>query len=237
MRRGYSKFLTITLILIVIAVIGLLGYLGYDYYTKIRTTQDAAKAVEEVQREAVSDNPTVVDNQTNSTNSNTSSNNGEISSEDITTTDNSTTSSSTSKGTSKKLYKNGFYMIATIEIPKTNAKYPILEKVTKKSLETSVAVIWPENPNFSKAGNIVIVGHNYRNGVFFSDNKKISKGDNIYISDLNGNRIAYKVYKTFQTSENDTSFYNRETNGKREITLSTCTDDSSGRLIVQARAE
>ena len=82
------------------------------------------------------------------------------------------------------------------------------------------------------------MGHNYRNGMFFSDNKKLSNGDKIYITDLNGNRVTYNIYNVFQTSVNDTSFYNRDTDGAMEVTLSTCTDASDDqRVIVEARAE
>ena len=69
------------------------------------------------------------------------------------------------------------------------------------------------------------------------DNKKLSNGDKIYITDLNGTKLSYTIYNIFQTEENDTSFYNRDTDGKREITLYSCTDDLAGRLIVQARAD
>ena len=60
-------------------------------------------------------------------------------------------------------------------------------------------------------------------------------GDVIYITDLDKNRVAYTIYNIFETSDTDTKFYNRDTDGKREITLSTCTDDSSARLIIEAR--
>ena len=226
MKKGYSKFLTITLIIIIIAVIGLIGYLGYDYYSRMRTTQDASDAVEKFSQEVSvetpsgdSVNPTDLSPQT-----------------DIQTDGNDTNGTNSSTEAKAKTYK-GFNMLGTIEIPKTGAKYPILEKVTKKSLETSVAVIWPEKAELNKPGNVVIVGHNYRNGTFFSDNKKISKGDKIYIRDLNNNRVAYTVYKIFEASENETSFYNRDTDGKKEITLSTCTDNNAARLIIQAREE
>ena len=130
-------------------------------------------------------------------------------------------------------------MIGTIEIPKTNANYPVLQDPpTVKKLETSVAALYPQNAELNTVGNVVIVGHNYRNGLFFSDNKKLTNGDQIYITDLNGNRVTYTVYNVFQTAENDTSFFNRDTDGAMEITLSTCTDASDDqRIIVQARAE
>lgn len=233
MRSGYSKVLTIILIIIIVAVIALLAYLGYDYYSRYRTNKDGEAYVDSFTDGIAVDAPTA-DASTDGTSSNTNVN---TDSSDITTeiqtgdTQNDGNSSTTKR---KPTYK-GFYTLGSIEIPKTNVKYPILEKVTKKSLETSVAVVWPENAELNKKGNVVIVGHNYRNGVFFSNNKRLSKGDKIYITDLNKKRIAYTIYNIFEASDTDTKFYNRDTKGKREITLSTCTDDASARLIIEAR--
>lgn len=229
MRRGYSKFLTVILIIIIVAVIGLLAYLGYDYYTKYRINKDAQDFVDASTEGITVDAPTNGDNTTNNTignmNTNTTGN------EQQNTSGDSSTSQSGKKGTYQ-----GFYTVGSIEIPKTNVKYPIIEKVTKRSLEKAVAVEWPQpDPVLNEVGNVVIAGHNYRNGVFFSNNKKLSKGDKIYITDLNKNRVAYTIYNIFETTDSDASFYNRDTNGKREITLKTCTDDSQRRLIIEAR--
>ncbi len=229
MRRGYSKALTVILIIIIVAVIALLAYLGYDYYSRYRTNKDGEAYVDTLTDGIIVDEPTV-DSPTDS-NPQTNVNTTPSQTTDTTETQTDGTSSSTKK---RQMYK-GFYTLGSIEIPKTNVKYPILEKVTKKSLETSVAVVWPENAELNKPGNVVIVGHNYRNGVFFSNNKKLSKGDKIYITDLDKKRIAYTIYKIFEASDTDTRFYNRDTKGKREITLSTCTDNSAARLIIQAR--
>ena len=233
MRKGYSKVLTIILIIIIVAVIALLAYLGYDYYSRYRTNKDGEAYVDTLTDGITIDAPTSIDVPTDGTSqSNTAA------STNTTTTNETTTTETTTSGTSSKqnrpTYK-GFYTLGSIEIPKTNVKYPILEKVTKKSLETSVAVVWPENAELNKPGNVVIVGHNYRNGVFFSNNKKLSKGDKIYITDLEKKRIAYTIYNIFEASDTDTKFYNRDTKGKREITLSTCTDNSAARLIIEAR--
>ncbi len=224
MGRGYSKTLTVILAIIIVAVIGLLAYLGYNYYTNYRINKDSSEAVDAFVEELSVDVPSGDNTITNTT------------TEDISTSQNETEGTSTSTASAKRKMYKGFYMLGTIQIPKTGIKYPVLEKVTKKSLETSVAVIYPfENPVLNAKRNVVIVGHNYRNGVFFSNNKKLSKGDKINITDLEGKKVSYTIYKIFETTENDTSFYNRDTNGKREITLSTCTDNSKARLIIQAR--
>lgn len=231
MRRGYSKTLTVILIIIIIAVIGLLAYLGYDMYFRYRTNKDGEAYVDSFTDGVFVENPDGENTATTNVNPDTTNTTETIIDSNISTDDSSSSSSSTKK---RPMYK-GFYTLGTIEIPKTGVKYPVLERVTKKSLETAVAVAWPENAELNKPGNVVISGHNYRNGIFFSNNKKLSKGDKIYITDLNKKRIAYTIYKIFETSDTDTKFYNRDTDGKREITLSTCTDDSSARLIIQAR--
>ena len=229
MRKGYNKALTVILIMIIVAVIGLLAYLGYDYYFRYSTNKDGEAFVDSLTDGVVVDNTPVGDSSSNTTTDNTTT--------DLSTnTANGSGGSSSSSGSTqnKPMYK-GFYVLGTIEIPKTKVKYPILEKVTTKSLDTAVAVIWPENAVLNKPGNVVIMGHNYRNGLFFSNNKKLSKGDKIYITDLEKKRIAYTIYKIFETSSSDATFFNRDTDGKREITLSTCTDDSKARIIIQAR--
>lgn len=212
----YSKVLTVLLAIVIIAILGLLGYLAYDYYQNYVISTDANDFVDDFQGE-------VADGEANDNNTNTST-------EDPF---NQIESTNTTGGTSKT-YK-GFGVLGTIEIPSINLKYPVLDKVTPKSIETAVAFLYGTGLN--KPGNSVIIGHNYRNGLFFSNLKKVNTGEKIYITDLEGNRVEYTVYNKFEAAENDTSFYQRDTGGKPEITLSTCTDDSSARIIIFGRVE
>lgn len=215
----YSKFLTVLLIVIIVAIIGLLGYLGYKTYKDHKNVSSASEFVD-----------AFTSGNKNTTGENTTDNNvdGNGVLGGVETTE-------SSSGKKRKTY-GGFDVSATIEIPKINLSLPILSKETKKSLETAVAVRYPENAVLNTEGNVVIAGHNYRNGTFFSNLKKVALGDTIYITDLDGNRVAYNIYNIFEAAENDTSFYNRDTNGAKEITLTTCTDDSTARLIVEAKA-
>ena len=75
----------------------------------------------------------------------------------------------------------------------------------------------------------------YRNGKFFSDNYKIENGDTIYITDNSGQRLKYVVYNKYQTTPEDADYMDRDTNGKPEISLTTCTDDSKARIIIWAK--
>ena len=207
----YSKVLTVILVIVIIAVLGLLGFLAYNYYQNYIISRDTSAFVDDFQGE-------VKDGEANDNGTNTTDENPFDQLQD------SETSTST-----QKTYK-GFGVLGTIEIPATNLKYPVLEKVTKKSIETAVAFLYGSGLN--QPGNSVIIGHNYRNGLFFSNNKKLNIGDKVYITDNEGNKVTYSIYNKFETTAEDTSFYQRDTGGIPEVTLSTCTDDSSARLII-----
>ena len=223
----YSNFLTVILVIVIVAIIGLLGYLGYNLYSKYFISKDSAEFVDAFVSAETDDSNT--ENQTNTENQSETTN---IIDEIIETSP--STSEASSAESKKKTFK-GFTVAGTIEIPKTNLKYPILEELSPKSLETSVIMLYGSGLN--QVGNTLIIGHNYRNGLFFSNNKKLSTGDKIYITDEKGNRVSYTIYDKFETTAEDTDFITRDTNGLREISLSTCTDDSSARLIILARAD
>ena len=206
----YSGFLTVLLVIIIVGIIGVLGYLGFSFYQKYSTDKAASDAVDAFIEE-VSDNSK---------------------GEDGDAIDNVSDTPISSSGTRQL---NGYNIVGTIEIPATDVKYPILEKVTKGSIETAVAVLYGPGPN--QEGNTVIVGHNYRNGQFFSNNKKLANGDKVYITDISGKKLSYTIYNKFETTPEDTSFYTKNTNGAREVTLSTCTDNSKLRIIIEAKAD
>lgn len=216
----YSKVLTIILVIVIIAIVGLLGFLAYDYYRNYIISRDTTDFVDNFKGEVNSDN-TVADTNTNTT-------------DDIENPLDQLQDSNTTGSGIATTYK-GFGVLGTMEIPATDFSYPVLDKVTRSSIETSVAFQWGVGLN--QPGNTVIIGHNYRNGLFFSNNKRLNIGDKIYITDLTGKTLTYTIYDKFETSDSDTSFYQRDTGGVPEVSLSTCTDDSSARLIILARAE
>lgn len=225
----YSKVLTIALIVIVVLIIGLLIFWGVSALNKKNIESDANEVISAFNNRV---------NNTNTTPTNQIGNgatiinpyNNLVSEENIIPTN--PTNPDNSNGDMK--YK-GFTMLGYIEIPKTNVNYPVLEEANMKALETSVAVL--HGPGLNKVGNTVIVGHNYRNGTFFSDNAKLSIGDKIYITDATGEKVTYTITKKYQTTPEDADYANRDTAGAREITLSTCTDDSGARIVIWAKAD
>ncbi|MCL2384168.1 MAG: sortase, partial [Oscillospiraceae bacterium] len=132
-----------------------------------------------------------------------------------------------------------YVVVGTIEIPRTNVNYPILERSTNTAIEIAVAVISPTNPEdrLNRPGNVTITGHNYRDGTFFSNNSSLALGDRIYIVDARGVRMTYIIYEMFESTPNDVAYVSRDTEGAIEITLTTCTDDSLRRLVIKARVE
>lgn len=212
----YGKALTIGLITLIIIVVGVITFLAVDFIRNSNINNDASDAADRFEGEV---------SKQNKTDTNTEEVTLNIQSEDI-----------VMNGTSDftNMYK-GFPMVGTIEIPKINLKYPVLEKASKDAIEVSVAV--DAGPGLNKVGNTVIVGHNYRNGTFFSDLKNVSNGDKVYITDLSGVKLEYTIYNIYTTTPEDSDYIDRDTNGKREITLKTCTDDTQSRLLVYASAD
>lgn len=216
----YGNLLTVILVISIIAIVGIVGIIGYRMYKAYYTETGALAAATEFEQAV----------QNNDNNNTIQSSNTNTTISDIQDTFENITSSST---TQKTTYK-GFDVVGTIQIPAINLKYPILEKNTKKSLETSVVLMYTSN-GLNEAGNSVIIGHNYRNGTMFSNVKKLEKGDVIYITDMAGRKVKYTIYDIYRTSGSDGKYITRNTGGKREISLSTCTDDSKARTIVLAK--
>lgn len=130
----------------------------------------------------------------------------------------------------------GFATVGKIEIPQTGVDTPILDQVTVKGMENAPCLLYATG-ELNQNGNNLIVGHNYRNGTIFSDNKNLKLGDKIYVTTLDGQRIEYTIYNKFVTTAEDVSYIKRDTNNKPEITLSCCTDDDEYRIIILAKIE
>ncbi len=132
-----------------------------------------------------------------------------------------------------------YRIIATINIPKIDVKYPIIDgptdsvEETEDLLKISPTKFWGSDPN--KIGNCCIVGHNYRNTRFFSKVPTLENGDKIELTDLSGKTLQYVVYNKYEVEPKDVSCTTQKTGGKKEITLITCTDDSKHRVVIKAR--
>ena len=126
----------------------------------------------------------------------------------------------------------GYPVIAKLEVPKIELETYVISEYSEKALGVSVTKFYGGNPN--EIGNFCIAGHNYITKNMFHDLKNLSNGDEIILTDLNGNKVRYVVYLVETVNPNETNCLSQKTNGKVEVTLITCTTDSSKRIIVKA---
>ena len=126
-----------------------------------------------------------------------------------------------------------YYTIGVINIPSINVNYPILSTYTDELLKIAPCRFHGPNPN--EVGNLCIAGHNYRNSKFFSKVPNLQLGDTIEITDLSGRMLTYTVYDKFIVNPDELACTSQLTNGKKEITLITCTNDNKQRHIIKAR--
>ena len=255
-----SKFLTILLTILIIIFVIFIGFWGYTSYVQYDIEKEGQKAIEEFDALVSSDDILYFEtldeqkdeqkdeeNDEEITEENTKEEIEKKQEEKILTNSNKTTKNkkTTTKTTQansqsqaqtsvvqKKMYR-GYVMAGYIQIPVTKVKIPIVESVAPKALEKSVGIL--SGPGLNKPGNTVILGHNYRNSTLFSKNYKIQIGDVIYITDETGKMQIYTVYNIYETTPEDSDYMNRQTGDNIEISLSTCTNDDTKRLIIWAK--
>lgn len=126
-----------------------------------------------------------------------------------------------------------YYTIGVINIPSINVNYPILSTYTDELLKIAPCKFHGPNPN--EVGNLCIAGHNYKNSKFFSKVPNLQLGDTIEITDLSGRMLTYTVYDKFIVNPDELECTSQLTDGKKEITLITCTNDNKQRHIIKAR--
>ena len=126
-----------------------------------------------------------------------------------------------------------YYTIGVINIPSINVNYPILSTYTDELLKIAPCRFHGPNPN--EVGNLCIAGHNYKNSKFFSKVPNLQLGDKIEITDLSGRMLTYTVYDKFIVNPDELECTSQLTNGNKEITLITCTNDNKQRYIIKAR--
>ena len=123
--------------------------------------------------------------------------------------------------------------IGRVVIPKIGVDYAILDHWSDELLKVSICKFHGANPN--EVGNLCLVGHNWRNKRFFSKVPTLEIGDIVQITDLNEKTIDYEVYDIHTVDPNNTDDTTQKTNGRKEVTLITCTDDSQQRVIVKCK--
>lgn len=151
------------------------------------------------------------------------------------TNNNSTQTNNTKIDTKTYTSKDGvkYTTEAILKIPKINIEYPVLSATSPDLLFVSINKYWGPQPN--EVGNYCIVGHYYENGKMFGKLHKLKNGDKAELTDLSGNTITYQVYNKYVVEPTDTRCTSQLTDGRKELTLITCTNGGKQRLVVKLR--
>lgn len=126
----------------------------------------------------------------------------------------------------------GYDVCAKLEIPSIKLETYVLKNYSVHALNISVTKFWGANPN--QIGNFCIAGHNFKNSNMFSNLKKLEIGEKIYVTDNDIGEVEYTIYNIEKVIPENVECLDQDTKN-REVTLITCTSDSSLRIIVQAK--
>ena len=126
----------------------------------------------------------------------------------------------------------GYKVEAFLEIPTINLQTYVLDDIN--GLDICVSKFWGVGAN--EIGNFCIAGHNYQKPNMFNNVYKLEIGDYIYLTENENEKgkLKYKIYDIYKVRPQDTQSLSQKTEGKREITLITCTSNAKYRIIVKA---
>ena len=250
MESKDKNVLTLLLIILIVVIAGIIGYIGFEVINenvKQGNSEDITDELIKVVKEndkicKYFDIPIQLENDEGIQLDDPNSENNNSGTEQSSTSSGTSQGTTGGKNTSRKYSSSGvnvsgYWVAGTIRIPATGIRYSIFTDQSRQALDRGVILLYTTN-GLNQPGNTVIAGHNYRSRLFFSKNKNLKEGDKIIIKDTSGVEITYSIYNKFVTNSGDASFYQRDTAGKREINLTTCTDQGTTtgeRLIISAR--
>lgn len=122
---------------------------------------------------------------------------------------------------------------ARLVISSLGIDYPVLSETSEELLKISLNKYWGNGPN--EIGNYCIVGHNYANGKLFGKLSQMEIGDVATLTDMKGRTVKYEAYSKTIVDPDDVSCTSQLTGGKREITLITCKNYGTQRLVIKCR--
>lgn len=137
------------------------------------------------------------------------------------------------KKSETKSSSNSFNTIfGIIEIPKIELYYPIFSCLSEELLKVSPCKFSGES--LTQNDNICIAGHNYDNSLFFSKISSLNNDDEIFIFDNIGSRYIYHITNIYEVNSDDLSPIFDYDKTKKILTLVTCNNRNSNRIIVRA---
>ena len=129
--------------------------------------------------------------------------------------------------------KMGKYnVLGKIVIDKIGVDNNILEVCDDDSLKLSVTKFY--GPGVNEAGNFVICGHNW--GGILKRLSELQDGDTLYmINRETKTKIYYQIVDHFTCGPNDISILDQNEDGKKKVTIYTCTPSGAKRVVYTAK--
>lgn len=135
-----------------------------------------------------------------------------------------------SSGEEKKAVFQEGDIIGIIEIEALDLKYPVVEGAESSELSAGIGHI-PDTAGIGAMGNCVLAGHRgSRYGTYFKYLDRVSIGDEIKLTDKEGNVYLYEVAETKVVGPYDNSV--KDQGEEKVLTLLTCENSGTMRLIV-----
>lgn len=124
---------------------------------------------------------------------------------------------------------NGYQILGKIVIDDINVEQYILNSVEDEALDSGVGKLYGSSLN--NYGNFCIAGHNKEN--VFEKLTELEVGDEFTIIDRKLNETIYKITEIYTVEPDDLKCLMQDEN-KIEITLITCENEATQRLVVKA---
>lgn len=118
-----------------------------------------------------------------------------------------------------------------IVIDKIELNELIYKTCSDELLKFYICKLSDEN-DFEKISNLVLIGHNYNNDMFFSKINKLTINDVIKL-EKDDKIYAYKIYKKYEVNGDNLEPLNNS--NSREITLITCNNFNKKRIIIKGK--
>ena len=129
--------------------------------------------------------------------------------------------------------KMGKYeVVGQLVIEKIGVKRNILAICDDPALDLSIAKLY--GPEVNEPGNFCVCGHRE---TMLKTLDTLKKDDTLYmINKKTKTKVNYKIYKVYECSPYDLSCLDQNEDGKREVTIITCTPSGAKRVVCKARA-
>lgn len=126
----------------------------------------------------------------------------------------------------------GYLVDCRLEIPKIDLQTNVLTNYTTGGLKICASKYY--GPNANEVGNYCIAGHNYQRENMFNHLIDLSIGDSIFLTDNTNGKVEYTIYDIYKVKPENVEPLSQQTRGEREVTLITCVNYSTRRLVVKA---